>query len=609
MTPICRRGRALAALVIALVALTASPGADEGMWTFDNLPLAELKTKYGFEPSKAWLDHLRLSSVRFNDGGSGSFVSPRGLALTNHHVALGQLQKLSTPEKNYVRDGFFARTAADELKCSDLELNVLVSMEDVTARIAGAAKPGMTPAESLEARKGAIAAVEKESLDKTGLRSDIVTLYNGGEYWLYRYKRYTDVRIVFAPEQQIAFFGGDPDNFTYPRYNLDFALFRVYENGKPVASEHYLTWNAKGADEGELVFVSGHPGSTERQQPLSKLQTVREVTLPGTLEIIDRRLTALRAYASQGAEQARQSQDFIFGLENANKALSGELRGLKDPEVWAKKERDEREFRAKVDANPEWKRQFGSAWDEIAAAERKARELANDRYKGSVGSPLTSLVLALVQSIEERTKPDAQRLEEFRDAQLPALELQFFSPAPVYPGLEETLLRSALELALEKLGPNEAYMKAALAGAHTRGRGEGGRPRHEARGRGRAQGAGVRRARRRACLHGPARGVRTSHRSADPRSAQARGSGSRERRDPGRRAHRQGALRGIRQVRLPGCDVHAAALIRRREGLPDERHAGAGAHDLLRTVRPGAVVRLQGTVSSCPIATRPGRKR
>lgn len=434
------------------------------MWTFDNLPVAQLKARYGFEPTQAWLDHLRLASVRFNDGGSGSFVSPRGLVLTNHHVAVGQLQKLSTPEKDYVKNGFFARTPAEELKTPDLELNVLVSMEDVTSRVTGAAKPETAPAAAVEARKAAIAAIEKESLDATGLRSDVVTLYNGGEYWLYRYKRYTDVRVVFAPEQQAAFFGGDPDNFTYPRYNLDVAFVRAYEDGKPVDSRHYLTWNAKGAEEGELVFVSGHPGSTDRLQPLSRLQTLRDVTLPGTLEIIARRLVALREYAKKGAEQARQSVDLIHSLENADKALGGELRGLRDPEIWEKKAKEEREFRAKVEANPAWKQQFASAWDEFAAAEEKARQRAADRYKGSFGSPLASLALALVQSIEDRTKPDAERLEEYRDAQIPALELQLFSPAPVYPGLEEALLRSALQLALDKLGPDDDYMKAALQG-------------------------------------------------------------------------------------------------------------------------------------------------
>ncbi len=371
--PTLHARRLIALVPAALLIATITPFADEGMWTFDNLPRAALTAKYGFEPSQAWLDHLRLSSVRFNDGGSGSFVSPRGLVMTNHHVALGQLQKLSTDKKNYARDGFFAPTPADELKCPDLELNVLVAMEDVTRRVTGAAKAEMPAAAALEARKGAIAAIEKESLDKTGLRSDVVTLYSGGEYWLYRYKRYTDVRIVFAPEQQIAFFGGDPDNFTYPRYNLDVTLFRAYENGKPVASEHFLTWNAKGAGEGELVFVSGHPGSTQRLQPLAKLQTERDHTLPGTLEIIERRLGALAAYSAQGAEQARQSQELVFSFENARKAFTGELKGLRDPEVWEKKAREEREFRAKVDANADWKREVRDG-------------VGRDRGRGAQGS-------------------------------------------------------------------------------------------------------------------------------------------------------------------------------------------------------------------------------
>src|SRR5690348_251380 len=216
---------------LALISIQ-SP-ADEGMWTFDNPPTKLLKERYGFTPTPEWLDHVRLSSVRFNDGGSGSFVSPHGLALTNHHVAFGQLQKVSTPEKDYVKDGFYARTSDEELKCPDLEVNVLMSMENVTARVMGVVKPGLSDKEALEARKAEIAKLEKESLDSTGLRSDVIPLYQGGEYWLYRYKKYTDLRLVFAPEQQIAFFGGDPDNFTYPRYDLDFALFRVYENGKP----------------------------------------------------------------------------------------------------------------------------------------------------------------------------------------------------------------------------------------------------------------------------------------------------------------------------------------------------------------------------------------
>ena len=249
--------------------------ADEGMWTFDNLPLQQLQQRYGFTPDQAWLDHVRLASVRFNDGGSGSFVSPHGLVLTNHHVALGQLQKVSSSTRDYVLSGFYARTPAEELKCPDLELNVLVFMGDVTQRVQSAVTSGMSESDALKARKAEIAKIEKESTDKTGLRSNVITLYQGGEYWLYRYKKYTDIRLVFAPEQQTAFFGGDPDNFTYPRYDIDFALFRVYENGKAVESNNYLQWDPQGAADGELVFVSGNPGSTSRLDTLSQIETQR----------------------------------------------------------------------------------------------------------------------------------------------------------------------------------------------------------------------------------------------------------------------------------------------------------------------------------------------
>src|SRR3984885_5172118 len=268
------RALALAVLLVALPEVAMFElrlQADEGMWTFDNPPLAQLRARYGFVPTSPWLDHLRLSSVRFDDGGSGSFVSPRGLVLTNHHVALGQLQKVSSPQKDYVADGFYAKSAAEELKCPDLELNVLVSMENVTSRVQGAAPVAARAPQALEARKKAIAAIEQESSSSTGLRSDVVPLYQSSEYWLYRYKKYTDVRLVFAPEQPIAFFGGDPDNFTYPRYDFDVALFRVYENGAPVASREYLKWSAKGAADGELVFVSGHPGATDRLSTVAQL--------------------------------------------------------------------------------------------------------------------------------------------------------------------------------------------------------------------------------------------------------------------------------------------------------------------------------------------------
>ena len=293
------------------------------MWTFDNPPTKLVQDKYNFAITQQWLDHVRLSSVRLNDGGSGSFVSPTGLLLTNHHVALGQLQKNSTPEHDYVKAGFYARTSAEEIKSPDLEVNVLVSMENVTARVQDALKGARNTEQEFAKRKDAIAAIERESQEKTGFRSDVVTLYQGGEYWLYRYKKYTDVRIVFAPEQQIAFFGGDPDNFTYPRYDLDFALFRVYENGQPIQSRNYLKWNPKGAADGELVFVSGHPGSTQRLDTLAQLEAERDLYEPATLKILHSRIDSLKKYSATGPEASRRAMTQIFGLENSLKAYDG----------------------------------------------------------------------------------------------------------------------------------------------------------------------------------------------------------------------------------------------------------------------------------------------
>jgi hypothetical protein len=432
------------------------------MWTFDNPPMRQLQEHYGFTPSAAWLDHVRLSSVRFNDGGSGSFISPNGLVLTNHHVALGQLQKISNEKKDYVKDGFYAASQDDELKSADLECNVLVSMENVTARVQGAAKKGMDEKAAFAARKAEIAKITKESQDKTGLRSDVVTLYQGGEYWLYRYKKYTDVRLVFAPEQQTAFFGGDPDNFTYPRYDLDMAIFRVYENGKPVLCKDYLKWNPKGAAPGELVFTSGHPGSTSRQQTLAQLETQRDSFLPAALKNLHRELDVLRKYSAGGAEQAREAAETIFGLENSVKALTGMHDGLMDRNVMAQKERDEKDFRARVDGNPAWRQDYGGAWNAISAAEQKYRERQPVFYNRSISAELVQLALRLVLYTEEVKKPDGQRLPGFHDAQLESLRFQLESPAPVYPKMDESLLASDLSRSRETLGAQDDFVKALL---------------------------------------------------------------------------------------------------------------------------------------------------
>ena len=450
-----------AALLMAAVPMIQ---AEEGMWTFDNPPLKQLAAKYNFHPTQAWLDHLRLASVRLNDGGSGSFVSPNGLLLTNHHVARGQLQKNSTAEHDYLRDGFYAATPDEEMKSPDLEVNVLVGMEDVTARVQSAAKGIGDQTKALKARDAAIAAIEKESKDKTGLRSDVVSFYQGGEYWLYRYKAYTDVRLVFAPEQQAAFFGGDPDNFTYPRYDLDMALFRVYENGKPLRTANFLKWSAKGAAPGELIFVSGHPGSTERDDTVAQLLMERDVRGPAVTEYFQRRIATAQAFAAQGPEQARLVGSTIFGLQNSLKVYLGRGEALADPAILAKKQADENEFRAKVNANKEWKKAYGKAWDEIARAEEKVKPEIKGQLFRRTDSRLFTLALQTVQYVAEIKKPDGERLPQYHDAGLDTLKFQLLSPAPIYPSTEKLFMAAALKLCQEKLGKDDAFAQAILQG-------------------------------------------------------------------------------------------------------------------------------------------------
>jgi hypothetical protein len=326
-----------AALLGSIVLVAAPAFAEEGMWTYHNPPLAQLKAKHGFEPAQEWLDKVRLASVRFMDGGSGSFVSPDGLMITNHHVGLGCIQNVSSAENDFVKNGFYAATRDKETACPGYEVNVLTAMEDVTGRVQGVVRPQMSDAEAREARKAATAAIENECAARTRLRCNVVSLYQGGEYQLYQYRKYTDVRLVFAPEQSMAFFGGDPDNFTFPRHDLDICLMRAYEGGKPVVPASYLRWTAKGVSEGDLVLVSGHPGSTSRLETMARLEYLRDKALPFRLETFKRRLAALHAYADLGEEQKRRALDDIFGYANAQKALRGYYAALLDTKAMAAK--------------------------------------------------------------------------------------------------------------------------------------------------------------------------------------------------------------------------------------------------------------------------------
>jgi hypothetical protein len=456
--------RQASAVLLASALLCPAITADEGMWTFDNPPIKQLQQKYNFTPTQQWLDHLRLSSVRLNDGGSGSFVSPHGLLLTNHHVALGQLQKNSSAEHDYVRDGFYAATPEEEMKSPDLEVNVLVSTENVTDRVTTAVKGAKTPEDEFSKRKAVIADIERESTAKTGLRSDVVTLYSGGEYWLYCYKKYTDVRLVFAVEQQTAFYGGDPDNFTYPRYDLDMAMFRVYENGKPIDSKDYLKWNPKGAGDGELVFVSGNPGGTERLVTYSYLVDLRDNVLANIIELLKSRIAVLKDYAARGSEQSRQSTTQIFGLENSRKVFEGRRDGLQDKNLMEKKHKEDEDFRGKVDANADWKKDYASAWTMEEEALQKQRPRIKEQFFRSTDSQLSALAVQIVTYVAEIKKPDGERLAGFHDSQLDSLKQRLFSPAPIYPEMEIARMTGALNLDLKEMGPDDPFLKAVLDG-------------------------------------------------------------------------------------------------------------------------------------------------
>src|SRR5437588_1162597 len=353
----------------------ASGFADEGMWLFNNPPLKKLKEKYQFEPTPQWLEHLQKASVRFNSGGSGSFVSANGLCITNHHVGADALQKASSEQHNYLKDGFYAKTNAEEIKCADLELNVLMSIEDVTTRVNGAVKSGMSADAAGKAREKAIAQIEKESKEKTGLRSDVVTLYQGGIYHLYRYKRYDDVRIVFAPEEQMAFYGGDPDNFEYPRFDLDICIFRAYENGQPAKIEHYLKWNSSGPSDGALTFVSGNPGRTDRQLTVDELADRRDREVPTWLQMFNRREVLLNAWGQRSFENARRARDDFYGDQNNRKRYDGYVADLFDPEVWTAIAAREKKLRDAISRDPKFKSKTG-AYERIKKANAELVKLA-----------------------------------------------------------------------------------------------------------------------------------------------------------------------------------------------------------------------------------------
>lgn len=438
--------------------------ADEGMWTFDNIPAKAIKAKYGVELNAAWLKHLQLATLRF-PGGTGAFVSQSGLVVTNHHVGRGAIAQLSTAKRDLVKDGFAATALDQELKVPGLELMMLVSQEDVTTQVNAAVKPGTADKDALTARRNALSEIRKVEEAKTGLTCEPVTLYQGGEYWIYRYQKFTDVRLVAAPELQVAAFGGDADNYTYPRHNLDFSLFRVYERGKPFRPAAFLPFQPKGAAIGDLTFISGHPGTTYRQQTHAQMAYARDFGIPFQLHSLDRHKKALQTLSATSPEARRLAADAIYGIENGYKRLSGQLLGLSKPENLNKVLKGEQALRAAVAKDPAQQARVGQSWSRVEqAVERQKTMLKAYTFVSARSVALLGHALTLVRLPEEGAKPSEQRLPEFSDGNLKATRTRLASPRPIEKPVEAARLAAGLREALEELGNDHPFVKAMLAG-------------------------------------------------------------------------------------------------------------------------------------------------
>jgi Peptidase S46 len=447
-----------ATLLLVTVSIATPALADEGMWTYDNFPTAKMRAKYGWAPDAAWLEHARLGSIRLTLGCSASLVSSDGLVMTNHHCARACVSDLADAQHDYTANGFYAAAAAEEKKCPAMEANQLVKITDVTKQIE-AATAGKSDREFHDAERAAKAQIESACGTAADVRCEVVTLYQGGVYDLYKYKRYQDLRVVFAPEESVAFFGGDPDNFTFPRYDLDAAFVRIYENGKPLHTDSFLRFATKGVKQGDIAFTSGNPGSTERDDTLAQLEFQRDVAHPFVLSLYSELRGVLTEYSTKGPEEARTSKTLLFSIENSLKAIKGRQLALVQGPLIADKARAENAFRKRVAADPNLAANYGGAWDAVAAAvahERAifVRNALLERYPRWM-SALLAHAVTLNRYAAEAGKPDGQRLEEFADANFPALRQQIVSPAPIHAELERTMLAWWLTKVREYLGTTD----------------------------------------------------------------------------------------------------------------------------------------------------------
>ncbi len=445
---------------LGMLMLPLMANAAEGMWTFDNPPQEKMKKELGWAPDASWLEHTMQSSARLAAGCSGSFVSANGLVLSNHHCAAHCVEELSNDKKDYIRDGFLANGTAEEKQCPAMEINRLEKITDVTAEMQKATDnlsgEAFTKAKYAETAKLTTACM---GTDKDKVRCDVVTLYQGGKYNLYRYHRFQDVRLVFAPEKSVAFFGGDPDNFNFPRFDLDMSLLRVYEDGKPASIKAYLPLNPAGAKEGEVVITSGHPGSTQRAFTMARLQYLRDYGLPERLEYLAELRGLLTQFQALGTEQARESTSLLFGVENSYKALKGQREALIEASLFNAKQADETALKKFVAANPKLKASTGSAWDDIDKAMAVMKEVRVPytmfETQRAFLSDYASFARTLVRAAAERAKPNAERLPEYADANLPEVEARVLSTAPIYNDFEKVKLGWSLTKMREHLTPSD----------------------------------------------------------------------------------------------------------------------------------------------------------
>jgi hypothetical protein len=441
--------------------------AEEGMWLFSAPPAATLKSSYGVELSPEWLAHVQHSTVRFSNGGSGAFVSATGLVATNHHVALQALQRLSTPANNRVQKGFLARSLEEEVRCPDIELQVLLSDEDVTARIEAAVKPGASTEEALAARRIVRRAIEREASGTPEVRAEVAAFFQGAMYRLMRYRRYNDLRLVFAPEQKIAFFGGDADNFEYPRYALDFCLLRAYENGKPAKIRDFLTWNLKGASSKQLVFVAGQPGHTNRFLTCSDLRAERDERAALLMEWAEKMEGALLAFASRGEEQRMRVQSLLFSMQNSRKRYQVERDSIASDEVFTRRSAEEMELQRVASMNAAWKESL-SAWKEIEETQKDITKVYQEyMVLGRLAERSSSLFFlsrGLYRHAFESGKPDGARLSAYREANRAALETMMLSDMSSWREVEETLLGGYLRFAVDQLGGDNPMAAILLQG-------------------------------------------------------------------------------------------------------------------------------------------------